>query len=79
MSAPVPNRYYVRRHECWGGTYAYSVADAETRKQVSKTFRDERSAIRLKDRMNNDWRRYLNASVSEFFTGTHGLAKRAQH
>lgn len=70
------NRYYVRRHECWGGEYAYSVTDGETRKQMSKTFRDERAAIRLKDRMNNDWRRYLNASTSPFFTGTHGLARR---
>lgn len=70
------NRYYIRRHECWGGTYHYSVADAETRRQVSETFRDERRAKRLMDRMNNDYRRYLRASASEFFTGPHGLAHR---
>lgn len=70
------NRYYVRREECWGGVYAYSVADAETRQRVSETFRDERRARRLMDRMNNDYRRSITASTSEFFTGTHGLAKR---
>lgn len=69
-------RYYVRRHECWGGEYLYSVADSETYKSVSEKFRDERRAKRLKDRMNNDWLRFLNASASEHFTGTHGLAKR---
>jgi hypothetical protein len=69
------NKFYIRRHECWGGTYVYSVADADTRKQASKTFRDERSARRLMDRMNNDWRRYVQARASEFFTGPHGPAR----
>lgn len=72
----IPNRYYVRRRECWGGTFVYCVADCETRCEASKSFRDSRTAERLKDRMNNDWRRYLRASASQFFTGTHGLAHR---
>lgn len=63
------NRYYVRRHECWGGTYLWSVADAETRKQVSKTFRERRSAQRLADRMNADRRRLSRAYASEYFVG----------
>ena len=61
MGEAVTNRYYIRRHEVWGGTYHYSVADSETRKQVSKAFRDERAAIRLMGRMNNDHRRWMRA------------------
>jgi hypothetical protein len=57
------NRYYIRRHECWGGEYAYSVADAETRKQVSKTFRQERTAKKLRDKMNADYGHLLKATL----------------
>lgn len=59
------NRYYVRREECWGGTYVYSVADRERSfgyqaAVIGKRFDTELKAQRRCDRANFDWQRFLD-------------------
>lgn len=55
-------KFYVRREECWGGTYVWMVVDRESRKVVSRTaLKTEKAAIALRDRMEADWARYCEA------------------
>ena len=62
-------RYYVRRIECWGGTFVFAVADRETRRQVSKTFNLRKSAESLAERMEADRERYESAMLDKAVTG----------
>lgn len=54
-------KYYVRREECWGGTYVWSVADRSTRVRASKYFKAEAPARAMCARMSADWERYQRA------------------
>lgn len=60
-------RYWVRREECWGGTYVYFVATEigyKTR-NVSKPFQNERDAKKLCERMTSDREKYDRAMAGD--------------
>lgn len=50
--------FYVRREECWGGIYVWTIFDRRTRGQAHKPLKSEAAAQRLCTRMNADWQRY---------------------
>lgn len=55
------SKYYVWRAECWGGSFVWQVCEQKWGKHVRtiKTFKTERAAHRLCERMNEDWDRFL--------------------
>lgn len=57
--------FYVRRIECWGGTYRYCVADSRDRKQVSEAFEKRGRAEKLVERKNKDFARYRRAMLEK--------------
>jgi hypothetical protein len=58
------DRYYVRREECWGGTFVWSVVDRQWRgthdalRAKRRVFKTEKAAIRRCAKMNQDWERF---------------------
>lgn len=64
-------KFFVRREECWGGTYLWSVVDRESRLRVSKRFQQKAGALRMCARMEASWARYRAVSW-----GTGGLPSR---
>jgi hypothetical protein len=52
------DHFYVRREECWGGTFVWIVYDRDTRRQAHRPFKTEAPARKLCTRMNADWQRY---------------------
>lgn len=57
--------YYVRRLECWGGTYVFCVADSRTRKQISLAFKLRATVEKKVETMNRDNARYQDAMWSK--------------
>lgn len=59
-------RYYVRREECWGGTYVWVVRDRERltvpyrARCCGRAYRTERSAEAMCERANEDWEKFLS-------------------
>lgn len=51
-------KFYVRWEECWGGTRVWAVFERGTRRKVSKFFKAEGPANRMRDRMSADQERY---------------------
>lgn len=51
------DRFYIRRFECWGGSYKFAVAERSTRRTVSPMM-SEPAAKRLLERIESDWHRY---------------------
>ena len=60
-----PSPYYVRRLECWGGSYVFCVADNRTRKQVTPTFKLRATVEKKVETMNRDFGRYQDAMWSK--------------
>jgi len=61
-------RYTVRRSECWGDTYVWSVYDRQERKRVTKYTSYERTAGRQCDRLNAGLESYRRKRQSEYAT-----------
>jgi hypothetical protein len=62
-------KYWVRREECWGGMWVYFVAQQDPKTyrgvNVKGPFSAERTAERMRDKMEADWNRYSAAMASK--------------
>lgn len=63
------NRYFVRREQCWDGTYVWFVADSERSASwradcVGRQFKAERTAKNNCERANRDWQRFLHKAAA---------------
>ena len=66
----IQRRYYVRREECWGGTYLYFVADRDRHRHdvayqascLRKSYRTEAGAQAMCTKANADWERFLRSA-----------------
>lgn len=59
-------RFYVRRIECWGRTWVYTVRDKQTWTDVTKATANERTADRQCAKRNADWETFLRRRGSKF-------------
>ena len=57
-------KFYVKREECWGGTYVWFVMDRETRKYATSQYHSERAALSRRDKMEADYERYAGAMIA---------------
>ena len=57
-------KYWVRREECWGGMWKFYVASEKNRRERGP-FSSERTAERMRDKMEADWNRYTTAMASK--------------
>lgn len=57
---PLEPPFYLRRQECWGGTFSFCVARAEDRKRVSRWYHSRRRAVKRMEKMIEDWERFQN-------------------
>jgi hypothetical protein len=62
-------RYFIRREECWGGTYLWVVVDRDRSgtfraRCVDKRYRSEKTAKTNCERANEDWDRFLSKTTA---------------
>jgi hypothetical protein len=60
-------KFWVRREECWGGMWVYFVATEKNYRTVNVKgpFSAERTAQRMRDKMEADWNRYSAVMASK--------------
>jgi hypothetical protein len=58
---PLDIPFYVRREECWDGTFVWYVASRKDRARKSAFYKTEREAKKRCDQMNADFERYASA------------------
>ena len=64
------NRYYVRREECWGGTYLWFVADREKHlpwqaSVIGVGYKTESQAKKYCERANRDFDQLMNHAAGQ--------------